>query len=72
METVQRQNMLKNPCFASSLISVIILRKIRNGIQYRIPHTTHAIFSKEIFAACLEYAAFCEHPIRFQDFPKAI
>lgn len=72
VEIVQQQNMLKIPCFAPSLISIIISRIIGTGIQRGILHTSHAMFSREIFAACLKYAAFVEHPIWLQDFSKAI
>lgn len=58
VEAVQQQNMLKTPSFASSLNGINISRTTETGTQYGIPHTTHAIFSRELFAACRVYAAF--------------
>lgn len=44
VETVQQQNMLKSPCFASSLISIIILRTVRTGIQHNSSYHSCHVF----------------------------
>lgn len=53
--------MLRTPCLASSLSSIIISRTIETGTHHGISHTTHAILSRELFfPQCWEWAA-CFH-----------
>ena len=65
--------MLRTPCLASSLSSIIISRTVETGTHHGISHTTHAILSRELsfLNAENEQLAFT-YLIWLQHFPKAI